>query len=287
MTGYVIEIIFAVVLISAFAIRISLNKTVEKKTETQAVGISQTTGQKEIQADVAYAMTNQAGVMLVLADGIGRENTGKVCAQLAVDTVLDGFEPYQILHNPEYFFKTVYAEASSRIQKTIGDRRGGVSLAAVFSDGEYIHYALAGDIRIALVRNQEIIPLSKGQTLDVLAVQAYQEGKLSRQEAIWSMDEKRIWNYVGRDGFREIEICEKPIRVKKGDQILVISRGIFEELSWSEIEDILQARETAKVLADRLIEAAETKKNPEMDNGSVLLLKIKTEAADEKDKLRF
>ena len=129
--------------------------------------------------------------------------------------------------------------------------------------------------------------MSKGQTLDVLAVQAYQEGKLSRQEAIWSMDEKRIWNYVGRDGFREIEICEKPIRVKKGDQILVISRGIFEELSWSEIEDILQARETAKVLADRLIEAAEAKKNPEMDNGSVLLLKIKTEAADEKDKLRF
>lgn len=284
MTGYLIETILVLALVCAAAVRFSLSWSVGEQAETYEVGISQTTGQKEIQADVAYAMANDAGVMLVVADGIGRENTGKVCAQLAADVVLDSFEPYHTLNNPAYFFKTAFMEANSRIQKTIGERRGGVSLAAVFSDGEYVHYAMAGDIRIALMRNQEIIPLSKGQTLDVLAVQAYQDGGLSRQEAIWSMNEKRIWNYVGKDGFRDIEICERPIRIKTDDRFLAISRGIFEELSWSEIEDILQEQATAKVLADRLTEAAEAKKNPEMDNGSVLLLKIKTETADEKDK---
>ena len=284
MTGYLIETILVLALVCAAAVRFSLSWSGGEPAETYEVGISQTTGQKEIQADVAYAMANDAGVMLVVADGIGRENTGKVCAQLAADVVLDSFEPYHTLNNPAYFFKTAFMEANSRIQKTIGERRGGVSLAAVFSDGEYVHYAMAGDIRIALMRNQEIIPLSKGQTLDVLAVQAYQDGGLSRQEAIWSMNEKRIWNYVGKDGFRDIEICERPIRIKTDDRFLAISRGIFEELSWSEIEDILQEQATAKVLADRLTEAAEAKKNPEMDNGSVLLLKIKTETADEKDK---
>ncbi len=274
------------VLACALAARLFLNAKEKREPKERGVGISQTTGQKEIQADAAYAVTSQAGVMLVLADGIGRENTGKVCAQLAADAVLDRFEPYHELHNPEYFFRTAFLDANSRIQKTIGERRGGASLAAVFSDGESIHYAMAGDIRIAMVRNGEIIPLSKGQTMDVLAVQAYREGRLSRQEAIWSMDQKRIWNYVGRDGFREIEICERPIRIKTGDQILMMSRGIFEELSWSEIEDILTGQGTAQIMADRLTEAAKAKKNPEMDNGSVLLLNIKAEAADEKDKFR-
>lgn len=270
----------------ALTVRIALWGDHEEEDREGGVGISQTTGAKEIQADAAMAMTGQAGVMLTLADGIGRENTGKVCARLAVDAVLDSFEPYHELHNPEYFFRTAFMEANSRIQKTIGERRGGVSLGAVFYGGGFIHYAMAGDIRIALWRNHEIIPLSKGQTMDVLAIQAYKEGRLSRQETIWSMDEKRIWNYVGRDGFGEIETCERPIRVKSGDKLLMMSRGIFEELSWSEIEDILEEQEPAKILADRLVEAAMAKNDPGMENGSVLLLNIKAEAADEKDKFR-
>ncbi len=286
MTEALTGILFMIILAGAVAVRFFLNKKEEQEPEGVCVGISQTTGRKEIQADAAYAAAGGAGMMLVLADGIGRENTGRVCAQLAADAVLDSFETYHELQNPEYFFRTAFMEANSRIQKTIGERRGGTSLAAVFCGREYVHYAMAGDIRIALVRNQEIIPLSKGQTTDVLAVQAYKEGRLSRQKTIWSMDEKRLWNYVGKDGFREIEICERPIRVKPGDSILMISRGIFEELSWSEMEDILFTQGTAQTLADRLTEAAKAKKNPEMDNGSVLLLNIKAEAADEKDKFR-
>lgn len=278
-----IGILLIVVLILAFVVRLALGMDQGEPVAKADAGISQTTGRKEIQSDVVYSVESQAGVMAVLADGIGRANTGKVCAQLAVDLVLDRYEPYRILNNPEYFFKSTFAEANRYIQKTLGNRRGGTSLAAVFMDQTHIYYALAGNIRIALLRNGEIIPLSQGQTVDVLAVQAYQDGKISRQEAIWSMDEKRVWNYLGRDGFQEIEFCERPIRIKRGDQILLASKGIFEELSWSEIEDILQEPETLQTLADRIVQAAESKSNPEMENGSILLLRAKTEAANEKD----
>ncbi len=39
-------------------------------------------------------------------------------------------------------------------------------------------------------------------------------------------------------------------------------------------------------MTGRLVEAAIAKNDPEMENGSVLLLNIKAEAADEKDKFR-
>lgn len=279
------QIIMAIVLTMAIIARIVLSLRQDQPTECTTVGIDQTTGCKEIQADFAMSFTNEAGTMGVLADGIGNENTGKLCAQIAVDTILDRFEPYNTLNNPDYFFKSAFTEANRRIHMTIGDRRGGASLAAAFINDTYLYYAVAGNVRIALMRGQELIPLTQGQTIDVLAAEAYENGTISRQEAIWSMDEKRVWNYLGMDGFREIELCERPIRLKQNDTILIASKGIFEELSWGEMEDIMLSTANVQEQANAMIRKAESKSNPEMDNGSILLLNVQTEAADEKDKL--
>ena len=45
------------------------------------IGIAQTTGSRQVQADVAQIWDSSAGLMAVIADGIGSANTGKVCAQ--------------------------------------------------------------------------------------------------------------------------------------------------------------------------------------------------------------
>ncbi len=243
--------------------------------------ISQTMGDKEIQSDLAGFESSCAGILAVLTDGIGKANTGKVCAQTAMDAVLDAYQPYQVLHNPEYFFKTSFYEANQRVQKTLGERRGGTCLAAAFINGITFHYGLAGDIRVALFRNQELIPISKGQTLNVLALNAYEDGALSRQETIWTMEEDRIWNYLGMDGFRDIEVCDKPIRLKHGDIIMMMTKGIFDVLSWAELEDILLRDYTLKEKADSLIMEAERKKGVDKENGSVVL--IKAEVSDEKN----
>ncbi len=235
-------------------------------------GKSQTTGTREFQADRAGVIESRAGALAVLADGIGRSNTGMVCAQIAVDTVLDQFEPYQGLNAPAYFFKTAFCEANRRIQQTIGERRGGAAMGAVFMDADRLHYAVAGDIKTALLRGEELIPLSRGQTLDVLALQAYEEGKISRQDAVLSMEEKRIWNYLGQDGFHEIELCDPPVQLKRGDKVLLMSRGIFEALSWRELEDILIQPAPMQELADRIVMEADRREGTDRENGTVILL---------------
>lgn len=239
------------------------------------VGIAQTTGSQEFQADRAQAAESSAGILAVLGDGIGKGNRGRLCAQLAVDTVLDRYEPYCVLNNPDYFFRTAFMEANRRIQMTLEDRSGGVSLGAVFLNRAYLYYALAGNIRIGLLRGEELIPLSRGQTVNILAMDAWKQGKITRQDALWSMEEKRLWNYVGMDGFHEIETCGQPVRLKAGDMILMASKGIFEELSWGEIEDILIGRVDAQRAAEDIIRAVEEKENPGKDNGTVVLLKIR------------
>lgn len=266
----------------SIGIRLILSAMDGREMEDNACGqadaaAAQTTGNQEIQADKVEVLKTEAGTMAVLADGIGNKNTGRLCAQIVVDTILDNYESYHILHNPEYFLKTSFYEANSRIQKTIGDRRGGASVGAVFLNKTCLHYALAGDIRIAILRRGELIPLSQGQTMDVLATEAWKEGKIARQEALWSMEEKRIWNYVGMDGFRKLEICEQPIRLKDGDVVLMASKGIFEEVPWGEMEDLLVSDVPLQEAAKRMVQAAEMKLSQEKDNGSVVLIKARVE----------
>ena len=95
------------------------------------------------------------------------------------------------------------------------------------------------------------------------------------------MEEDRIWNYLGIDGFRDIEVCDKPIRLRQGDIIMMMTKGIFDVLSWAEMEDILLRDYTLKEKADSLIMEAEQKKGMDKENGSVVL--IKAEVSDEKN----
>ena len=146
-------------------------------------------------------------------------------------------------------------------------------------NGETACYALAGDIRIALFRGEELIPISRGHTVDVLAAASYREGKLSRREALWSQEEKRVWNYLGMDGFRQVEMGELPIRLKTGDVVLMASRGIWQEVPPGELEDLLLAGGSLQEKAERIVRAAEASDSKERENGSILL--VRAEVTDE------
>lgn len=245
----------------------------DKVTYGASDGMGQTTGNKEIQADAMNISITSAGKLAVMADGIGKENTGKVCAALAVKQFSEAFSFYKALHNPEYFFERTMYSVHMNMQKVLEERQGGASVGVVFLADNKLYYAMAGLIRIALLRNGELIPLSEGQTIGVLAQRAYKNGKISRQETIWSMEDSDIWNYVGKDGFHQMEICEVPVELKKGDLVVMMTKGIFEEVSYAELEKILvNTALTAQEKADRVIRRAEWSNTQDKENGSIMVL---------------
>lgn len=245
----------------------------DKATYDATDGAEQTTGNKEVQADAMDISITSAGKLAVMADGIGKENTGKVCAALAVREFTEAFSFYKALHNPEYFFERTMYSVHMNMQKVLEERQGGASVGVVFLTGGRLYYAMAGQIRIALLRNGELIPLSEGQTIGVLARRAYKDGKMTRQETIWSMEDTGIWNYVGKDGFHQMEICEIPVELKKGDLAVMMTKGIFEEVSYADLEKILvNPALTAKEKARRVIRRAERSDTQDKENGSIMVL---------------
>lgn len=237
------------------------------------VGAASTLGSREIQQDYFGVRRNQGAVMMVLADGIGMD--GGIAAKVSVDTFIELFETTTAMQKPKYFFRRAANLANRSITNTLEERQGESSLAAVLVDGEEFFYTVVGNCRITVFRNGDLVPVSEGHTIDVLARHSYSEGRISRQETLALLNEHRRYNVLGQDSFDEIEFLSKPLEMRKNDLIVMMSEGIFNTLRWADIENVLEKGGSVQKLADEIVGLVNSSPMADKDNGTILIFRRK------------
>lgn len=115
-------------------------------------------------------------------------------------------------------------------------------------------------------RNAQIDVVSAGQVVRKYTI-------LTREDALSMLQEKRIYNYLGKDGFKEIQFYDKPVRLQEGDVVAVFSNGMQESVTWKEMEDCLARKKSCKRMAFDLVELVNQKKG-DKDNASVILIRV-------------
>lgn len=232
-----------------------------------------TIGKRDVQEDQVGTLTTEAGTMAVLADGAGREFGGRIASRIAVDTCVEIFKDYNAFNNPQYYFRKAFHCANKEIIKAVEDEsRGRASVGCVMVRDQYLYYALAGNVKICVYREGSLVPVSVGHTVAVLAEQKFHEGKLSRQDAMRLLEDQRLYNYLGKDEFKDIEIFDAPIKLLAGDIIVLMSDGIYDYISTREIEAVLYQEVTCQQKAYELIEHINT--SSAEDNASVILIEV-------------
>ena len=233
------------------------------------LGSASTLGTRTVQQDYLGAKRNQSALMMLLADGIGQN--GDIAAKLAIDTFKDLFIDQNAVDKPQYFFKRAANAVQKRIENTLEERQGETSLAVVVINGSQMFYMLAGNCRVGIMRDGDLIPVSEGQTIDVLARHRYEEGRISKQETLALLDKHRRYNVLGQDIFHGIELFGKPILLKKNDLIVLMSEGVFNTLNWIEIEDALSKKVSPQKLSDEIIRRVNASPQVDKDNASILI----------------
>lgn len=233
------------------------------------VGADSTFGTREVQQDYFGTKKIQSAMLMLLADGIG-EN-GEVAAKLAVDTFRDLFNDIRAIDQPQYFFKRAANSANNKIVNTLEERQGETSLAAVIVKDAKFYYMLVGNSRIAVFRNGDLIPVSEGQTVDVLVRHRYDEGKISKRDTLTLLNEHRRYNVLGQDSFQEIEIFDKPLELQENDFVVLMSEGVFNVLNWTEIESEFEQQSSPKEIARAIISRVNNSPHADKDNASILI----------------
>ena len=237
------------------------------------LGAATTLGTRTIQQDYFGVKNNNGVLLMMLADGI-RDN-GEISAKLAVDTFRDLFNDPNSIIKPQYFFRRAANAAHKKITNTLEERQGETSLSAVMVKGYQLFYMLIGNCRVTVFRNGDLIPVSEGQTIDVVAKHRYEEGKISKQETLALLDKHRRYNVLGQDSFQDIEFLSKPITLKENDMIVLMSEGVFNTLRWVEIEDTLSTNDSVQTLANNIINLVNKSPMVDKDNASILICRRK------------
>lgn len=244
------------------------------------IGCSKTIGNREVQEDFYQIRKTKEGLLAVLADGMGKELGGKIAARKVTEVFAELFQEYNALDHPAYFFQKAFQTANREILKLFDDGRGSATASAILlKEGEYIgdfptlYYAIVGNVKVAVFRNGELIPVGTGHTINVLAENKYFSGDLTRENALAMLHETRVYQYIGRDGFKDIEFYDAPIQLRKNDVIVLMSDGIYEGMDWRELEKFIGQKKTCRQIAFDVIEHINQKQGAK-DNACIVLVRV-------------
>lgn len=265
-------IIASALLVALFIIRISLgNQSGRTKLE---FGYATTSGKRQVNTDRIDWAYYDDETLLVVADGIGVGDKAVSAADIAAHIVSRVFEQTGSGENPAYFFMNAFRGVNSTILRYIPDGSAGASLLAVIIREDKLYYALAGNCKVSVFRGDELYDLSEGQTFDVLARRAFARKEINRLDTLEAIQESRIYNFLGKDGFRELEMFDTPLTLRRGDIILIMSDGVHEFCSDDRLISCLKSSGSCREIAEDIISKLDRSSNSEQDNASIITARI-------------
>lgn len=268
---YIIVLIcIFILLVLLYSRHILLNKN--KKVEIE-IGNGQTIGTREEQDDSFSTMTTASGTIAVLADGISGLSNGKMASMIAVQTFINEFSNITSTENMRDFFTKAAQLSNREIMYNLKGKSGGTTLVAAIVDNQgYLYWGAVGDSMITIFRNGDFINVNEKQTYESVLEERYISGEITQAEIQANPMRKRLINYLGYSGFKNIEIGNKPIKLNKNDKVVLYSDGISDSLTEIEIEKILSKNILPYDAAQEIVEAVEQKQLKNQDNATVIIL---------------
>jgi serine/threonine protein phosphatase PrpC len=246
-------------------------RVVKKGMAGVSIGSAQARGRRESQADACSVSASRSGYLMIVADGMGAESFHVKISEIVCRVIEEQYSYYGSNMNTALFFKSAMALANKRVLNYLGGDRGGVSLTVALLIGSKLHFSHAGNTRLAVLRNGELISLYKGHTMREFAEKSYMTGTIGRDEALAHLYDQRVYRYIGHEEF-DFEGEEMPVALKPGDIVALMTDGVFDSLGWRNICELLSESGNGRTLADKVIAACERVSCD--DNASIVVAKI-------------
>ncbi len=268
---YIIALIFIVVLIFLLIIRGILAQKMEKG--KIYIGNGQTIGRRDEQDDYFSTAETAHGTMAVLADGISGLANGRMASTIAVTTFIEEFKKLGSLNQLQDFLKKAALASNHMIVENLNGSNGGTTLVTAIIDNDgYLHWGAVGDSVITIFRNGEFLAINQKHIFESILTERYIAGEISQLEVQENPLKKRLINYLGYEGFKNLDTGNNPIQLHKGDKVCLFSDGIYDALTEVEMEKILSQQAPPYDLAQNIIKAVEQKRLKNQDNATILIL---------------
>ncbi len=242
--------------------------------------ISNIGDRKEQQDRIGYEISENA-CAVVLCDGMGGHQGGKLASSLATEKFIDSYKKFDHEGSVrEFLINTVVALDENVAELKDSENaplRAGSTLAGVVIEKNNLSWVSVGDSRIYAFRNGEIVQITKDHNYSMI-LEAKKE-QLTDDEYFKELKKSgMLVSFLGVNGLPFIESNDEPFTLLKDDIILITSDGLYKILTEKEICKILRKNEHIRDLPDDFLLALKTKntvKKVDRDNISLAIIKLK------------
>ncbi|MEK4425975.1 PP2C family protein-serine/threonine phosphatase [Solibacillus sp. FSL K6-1523] len=271
---YIIVLGFVFVLLCLLIIRNIIVNSVEDK--IIEIGNGQTIGRRDEQDDYFSTEETEHGTIAVLADGISGLANGRMASTIAVNTFIQEFKKLDSLENMESFFRKTALHSNDQIIENLQGSNGGTTLvAAIIDEYGYLYWGAVGDSVISIFRNGEFIAINQKHIFESVLKDRYVAGEISQLEIQENPFKKRLINYLGYEGFKNLDIGNTSIKLLKGDKVCLFSDGIYDSLTEVEMEKTFSQHISPYDIAQNIIKTVEHKRLKNQDNATIVILEKK------------
>lgn len=212
-----------------------------------------------------------AGLLAVVADGMGGLSDGDKVSQAAVSAMAQGF--YHARGTPRQVLLQLAEQANSAVNRLLGEDgacRSGSTLTAGLIRGGAFHYLSIGDSRICLYRGGVLYQLNREHVYSNELYIRYVNGEETLEGAANHPKGAGLTSFLGMGRLKYIDLPAEPVMVRPGDRFILMSDGVYNALTPQELAAAL-SRGPGQT-AQALNEAIRAKAYQNQDNYTAVIL---------------
>lgn len=216
-----------------------------------------------------------AGILVIVADGMGGMALGKESSATAVQTFLNVYAEKEADESIAQVLDRCLHRANRAVNRKAAEAgvegEAGTTLVAAVIHDKHLYRLSAGDSRIYLFRDDALKQLTQDYNYGRVLDQMVEKGEISRAEAASHPSRAALTSYLGKAELDEYDSpIDEPIELKPGDKVLLASDGLFGFLPEKEIEALM--RQYPQQAAEALVQATIGRNQPYQDNVTVAIL---------------
>ncbi len=168
-------------------------------------------------------------LLMVIADGMGGHYYGEIAAQIAVQSVVEGFqrEANPTIADPFLFLQKSILNGHHAISDFSAKHRLGDSprttCVACIVQNNVAYWAHAGDSRLYLIRNGQVFIRTRDHSRVQLLIE---QGIIDKNQATVHPERNRIYSCLGGPTVPEISFSRKT-PLEEGDMLLLCTDGLW------------------------------------------------------------
>lgn len=212
-----------------------------------------------------------AGLLAVVADGMGGLSDGDKVSQAAVSAMAQAF--YHARGTPQQVLVQLAEQANAAVNRLLGDdgvyRSGSTLTAGLIREGAF-HYLSIGDSRICLYRQGTLYQLNREHVYRNELYLGCVNGEETLEGAVSHPKGAGLSSFLGMGRLKYVDLPAEPVAIRPGDRFVLMSDGVYNALTPQELTAALsrEAGQTARALD----EAIRAKGYQNQDNYTAVIL---------------